>query len=128
MWKNEEFRVYFGISAGITILVATSLFLNDHFSIFDSITNGAYQVISLMTSTGSASSDYTHWDFSTQILLFLTMFTGACASSTGGGIKIVRWILLYKIMKVELKKILHPNAILNIKINDTIIQKDVLKR
>lgn len=126
MWKNEEFRVYFWVSAGITILVATSLFLNDHFSIFDSITNGAYQVISLMTSTGSASSDYTHWDFSTQILLFLTMFTGACASSTGGGIKIVRWILLYKIMKVELKKILHPNAILNIKINDTIIQKDVL--
>lgn len=126
MWKNEEFRVYFGVFIGITILVASSLFLNDHFNLFASITNGAYQVISLMTSTGSVSSDYTRWDFSTQILLFLIMFTGACASSTGGGIKIVRWILLYKIMKVELKKILHPNAILNIKINENIIQKDVL--
>lgn len=126
MWKNEEFRVYFGIFAAITILVGTSLFLNDHYNFFDAVTNGAYQVISIMTSTGSISSDYTNWNFSTQLLLFLAMFTGGCASSAAGGIKIVRWVLLYKIMKVELKKILHPNAILNIKVNDNIIQKDVL--
>lgn len=126
MWKNEEFRVYFGIFATISLLVATSLYLNDNYNIFDSVTQSCYQVISIMTSTGSVSSDYTNWNFTTQILLFLATLTGGCASSAAGGIKIVRWILLYKIMRVEIKKILHPNAVLNIKVNDNIIQKDVL--
>ena len=126
IWKNEEFRVYFGIFATISLLVAGSLILNDHYNITEALTNACYQVISLMTSTGSASSDYTEWNFTTQILLFIATFTGGCASSAAGGIKIVRWILLYKIMRVEIKKILHPNAVLNIKVNDAIIQKDVL--
>lgn len=126
MWKNEEFRAYFGIFAAISFIVAASLVLNDHFNIFEAVTHGCYQVISIMTSTGSASSNYSQWSFTTQILLFIAMFTGGCASSAAGGIKIVRWILLFKIMRVELKKILHPNAILNIKINGNIIQKDVL--
>ena len=126
MWKNEEFRVYIGIFLTIALFVVTSLILNDHFQVFDAITHGAYQTISLMTSTGSASADFATWSFPTQILLFIAMFTGGCASSTGGGIKIVRWVLLYKIMRVELKKILHPNAVLNIKVNDTLIAKDVL--
>ena len=128
MWKNEEFRVYFGVFAGISLLVATSLVLNDHYKIFDAITHGAYQVISIMTSTGSASVDFAKWSFTSQVLLFLAMFTGACASSTGGGIKIVRWMLVYKIMKMELKKILHPNAVINIKVNDSIVSKDVLSQ
>ncbi len=128
MWKNEEFRVYFGVFAGISLLVATSLVLNDHYKVFDAITHGAYQVISIMTSTGSASVDFAKWSFTSQVLLFLAMFTGACASSTGGGIKIVRWMLVYKIMKMELKKILHPNAVINIKVNDSIVSKDVLSQ
>lgn len=128
MWKNEEFRVYFGVFAGISLLVATSLVLNDHYKIFDAITHGAYQVISIMTSTGNASVDFAKWSFTSQVLLFLAMFTGACASSTGGGIKIVRWMLVYKIMKMELKKILHPNAVINIKVNDSIVSKDVLSQ
>ena len=125
---NIAFRVYLGIFVGISLLVACSLFLNDHYNIFESITHSFYQVISLMTSTGSSSVDFTQWSFTSQIFLFLAMFTGGCASSTGGGIKIVRWILLFKIMRTELKKILHPNAILNIKVNDSIIQKDVLNQ
>ncbi len=128
MWKNEEFRVYFGIFAGISFMVALSLVLNDHYKIFDAITHGCYQVISIMTSTGSASVDFAKWSFTSQVLLFLAMFTGACASSTGGGIKIVRWMLVYKIMKMELKKILHPNAVINIKVNDSIVSKDVLSQ
>ena len=109
-------------------MVALSLVLNDHYKIFDAITHGCYQVISIMTSTGSASVDFAKWSFTSQVLLFLAMFTGACASSTGGGIKIVRWMLVYKIMKMELKKILHPNAFINIKVNDSIVSKDVLSQ
>lgn len=126
MFKNEEFRTYLGIFLGISLLVATSLILNDNYHVFDAVTHSCYQVISIMTSTGSVSSDYVNWNFTTQVLLFLAMFTGGCASSAAGGVKVVRWILLYKIMRVELKKILHPNAVINIKVNDTIIQRDVL--
>ena len=127
-WKNEEFRVYFGIFAGISILVITSLILNDHYKIFEAITHGCYQVISLMTSTGSASIDFAQWSFQSQTLLFLAMLTGGCASSTGGGIKIVRWMLLYKMMRMALRKILHPNAVINVKVNENIVQPDILNQ
>ena len=127
-WKNEEFRVYFWIFAGISILVITSLVLNDHYKIFEAITHGCYQVISLMSSTGSASVDFAKWSFESQVLLFLAMFTGGCASSTGGGIKIVRWMLLYKMMRMALRKIIHPNAVINVKVNENIVQPDVLNQ
>lgn len=128
LFKNEEFRVYIATLLGISALVATSLYVNDKYDIFYCITNGAYQVISLMTSTGSASANYSTWDLSTQTLLFLAMFTGGCASSASGGIKITRWVLLWKIMSTEVKKILHPNAVINIKMDNTIISKEILSQ
>lgn len=128
LFKSEEFRAYISIFLGISGLVALSLFINDKYDIFYSITHGMYQVISLMTSTGSTSADYSQWNFTTQILLFLAMFTGGCASSASGGIKIARWVLIYKVMKTEVKKILHPNAVLNIKMDDTIISRDILSQ
>lgn len=127
-WKNEEFRAYTFVFLGISTLVGLSLNLNDHFNLFDSITNACYQVISVMTSTGSVSSNYSDWNFTTQLCLLLAFMTGGCASSAAGGAKIVRWIILLKVLKSEFKKILHPNAIINIKYNNTIIQRDVLRQ
>lgn len=127
-FKSEEFRVYMGVFLGISALVAGSLYLNDKYDIFDAITHGMYQVISLMTSTGSTSANYNNWDFTTKTLLFITMFTGGCASSASGGIKITRWILIFKIMKNEVKRILHPNAVINIKIDNTVISREILSQ
>lgn len=128
IFKNEEFRAYIGIFLGIAALVVISLVVNDNYGIFYSVTNGMYQTISLMTSTGSTSADYSQWDLTTQILLFMAMLTGGCASSASGGIKIARWVLIGKILKMEVKKILHPNAVLNIKMDNAIIQKDILSQ
>ena len=125
-FKNEEFRAYIGIFLGISALVAISLVTIDKFDLKYAITHSMYQVISLMTSTGSTSADYSQWDFTTKVLLFIAMFTGGCASSAGGGIKIARWVLIGKIMKMEVKKILHPNAVLNIKMDNVIIPKEIL--
>lgn len=125
-FRSEEFRVYLGTFLTISLLVAGSLFLNDKYNISEAITHAMYQVISLMTSTGSTSADYNQWDFTTKTILFITMFTGGCASSASGGIKIARWILIFKIMKNEVKKILHPNAVINIKLDNTVISKDIL--
>lgn len=127
-FKSEEFRVYLGAFLTISFLVACSLFLNDKYNIFDSITHSMYQVASLMTSTGSTSADYNSWDFTTKTILFITMFTGGCASSASGGIKIARWVLIFKIMKNEVKKILHPNAVINIKLDNTVITKEILSQ
>ena len=127
-FRSEEFRVYLGIFLTISFLVACSLFLNDKYNIFDAVTHAMYQVISLMTSTGSTSADYNQWDFTTKTILFITMFTGGCASSASGGIKIARWILIFKIMKNEVKKILHPNAVINIKMDNTVISRDILSQ
>lgn len=128
MFKSEEFRVYTYIIIILSFFVAGALYFNDHYSIFDAITAAFYQVISLTTSTGSASVDFAQWSFSAKLLLFIAMFTGSCAGSAGGGIKMTRWILVFKSMKSEIFRILHPNAIINIKIDNAIIQPEVIRQ
>ena len=128
LFKSEEFRAYLFIFLGISALVCTSLILNDNYDIFGAITHSMYQVISIMTSTGSVSADYSQWHFTTKILLFIAMFTGGCASSASGGVKIARWVLIAKIMKNEVKKIIHPSAVLNVKIDNNIIARDILSQ
>lgn len=127
-FKSEEFRVYLFVFLGISALVCGSLILNDHYKIFDAVTHSMYQVISLMTSTGSTSSDYSSWHFTTKVLLFIAMLTGGCASSASGGIKIARWVLIWKIMRNEVKKIIHPNAVINVKMDNSIISRDILSQ
>ena len=128
LFRSEEFRAYLFIFLGISSMVGVSLYLNDHYNLIDSITHSMYQVISIMSSTGSVSANYQDWDFTTKILLFVAMFTGGCASSASGGIKIARWVLIGKIMKNEVKKILHPSAVLNVKMDNSIITRDILSQ
>lgn len=128
LFKSEEFRVYTYIIVILSCLVGLALYFNDNYKIFDAVTAGFYQVISIATSTGSASTDFTQWSFSAKLLLFIAMFTGSCAGSVGGGIKMTRWILVFKSMKSEIFRILHPNAIVNIKIDNTIIPSEVIRQ
>lgn len=126
--KNEEFRLYLNLTIIFGALITISLVLSSGYNIFDALTHAFYQVASISTSTGSASIDYAKWDFTSQIILFIVMFMGACASSAGGGIKIARWLILFKSLKCELIRILHPNAVLNVKIDDKIVQKEVIRQ
>ncbi len=128
LFKSEEFRAYLSIFLGISALVGISLFLNDHYCLKDSIIHSMYQVISIMSSTGSVSVDYCDWCFTTKVLLFIAFFTGGCASSASGGIKISRWVLIAKIMGNEVRKIIHPSAVLNVKMDNNIIAKDILQQ
>ena len=80
----------------------------------------------MISSTGYCSVDFAGWDYISKVLLFIAMLAGSCASSAGGGIKIVRWLLIAKIMKTELAKILHPKAVFNIKVGKYSVPKDVL--
>ncbi|PWL77651.1 potassium transporter [Candidatus Gastranaerophilales bacterium] len=126
--KNEEFRTYTCMTCLMALLIAIALFFYDGYSIKEALTHAFYQVISITTSTGSASVDFAKWHFIPQALLFTVMFMGSCASSAGGGIKMTRWILVYKSMKNSLIKILHPNAILNVKVDNAIIPHEILNQ
>ena len=126
LFKNEEFKTYFSIVICLALLLAASLYLHSHYDILSSLTHSFFQICSVISTTGFCSVDFASWDYTSKVLLFIAMFAGSCASSAGGGIKIVRWLLVAKIMKSELAKILHPKAIYNIKVGKYSVPKDVL--
>lgn len=126
LFKNEEFKTYFGVVVFIAILLACSLFANMHYTLSDSLVHSFFNISSLVSSTGFCSVDFARWDYTSKILLFAIMLFGSCASSAGGGLKVTRWLLIFKIMKSEMMKILHPKAVYNIKIGNYTVPKEIL--
>lgn len=128
LFKDEEFVTYAGIITVLAVILAVVLILNHSYHFFDAITAAVFQVCSLIVTAGFASADFNTWSLPAKLILFLLFFSGACAGSAGGGLKIVRWMLLFKYMKKEIAQILHPNAVYPIKINRTIVPPEVLKQ
>lgn len=128
LFKNEEFRAYFGMVLLLSGIIAISLFLHNGFDQIKNIMHALFQVVSITTSSGFASVDFEKWNYTSRLLLFLVMFMGACASSAGGGIKMARWIVVFKSMKSEILKILHPNAVMNIKIDNKTVPTETARQ
>ena len=128
LFKNEEFRLYTILLLLMSGLITISLCLNNGFGLFKNFTDALFQVVSLATSTGSASADFIQWNYTSKAFLFVAMFMGSCASSAGGGIKMARWLVVFKTMKSEITKILHPNAIINIKVDGKTVQPEVARQ
>ena len=126
LFKSEEFRVYFWITVGIGLLLALSLEIHEGYGVFNSLTHSFFNVCSVISSSGFCSVDFAKWDYVSKVLLFIAMATGSCASSAGGGIKIMRWLLIFKIMKTELTKVLHPKAVFNIKVENCTVPREIL--
>lgn len=126
LFRNEEFKVYFSFVMLIALALSCSLFGNMHYNLWDSLTHAFFNVASIISSTGFCSVDFANWDYASKVLLFATMMFGSCASSAGGGLKVMRWMLVYKIMKSEMMKILHPKAIVDIKVGRYSVPKEIL--
>ena len=122
--KNEEFKAYFGICAFLILFLAISLIYNSHYDTFKAFTHSAFEIVSTMTSTGFAIDNYINWDATSKMILFLAFFTGGCATSTSGGIKIIRWIFVGKYLRKELNKIIHPKGFYPIKLEGSIVDND----
>ncbi len=124
---NEEFRFYLGGLALFTIAVTVYLFMNGHGdTIFSSFRKGIFQVVSIATTTGYVTEDYELWPPFTRQLLFFLMFLGGCGGSTGGSIKQVRILAMIKHSFRELYKLIHPNAVIPVRINKKAVEEPVI--
>lgn len=128
LWKNEEFRVYLFAVLILTSIVTSVVFLRGEISFENSFRNAAFQVVSIMTTTGFGTADFTAWGPFLLILFFVLMFTGACAGSTSGGIKMVRSIVVLKNSYLELKRQIHPKAILPVRFNGKGVQPEIVSK
>ena len=96
IFKSEEFKAYLGIFVFIGTMLALSLIINSHYSVKFAFLHSFFEVISTMTSTGFAVDDYIKWDAASKVILFIAFFTGGCATSTSGGVKVVRLVFIAK--------------------------------
>jgi trk system potassium uptake protein TrkH len=124
--KNPELRFYLSI-IGISILLITiDLSLNIYHSIGKSFEFSLFQVSSIITTTGYGTADFDKWTTFSKGILFMLMFVGGCAGSTGGSIKNIRILVLIKLIKREVSKIFHPRAVIPVKIGSKTIQSDTI--
>ena len=124
--KNEEMWVYFGI-IGTSVLVITGNILRIYGNVLHAFRYAAFQVASVITTTGFCTADFNRWPELSKTILLAIMFVGACAGSTGGGIKISRLMIIWKSIRQEVRKILHPNAVTVIRVNGKRVGKDTLR-
>ena len=124
--QDEEFRAYTGVVLVATLLIVFPL-VSSGMSVLDAIRHGAFQVISILTTTGYASVDFNLWNDQAKMVLFLLMFIGGCAGSAGGGPKVVRHVLMARVTLRELKRTLHPRAVLPVKLGDRVVPDRILR-
>ncbi len=124
--KNEEFRFYAGLVVITTIATTLSLLYLDLGPFEKSFRESLFMVISIVTTTGFATADYTTWGYFLTLAFFMLMFFGASAGSTSGGIKIVRHVLIAKNGMAELKRLLHPSAIIPVRYNGRAVEQKII--
>lgn len=121
MLFDAELKFYVGCVTGFTLFVAVILYLQTPMDAESAFRTSLFQVISIQTSTGFATSDYMTWPAPAWGIMPLLMLIGACAGSTSGGMKCIRMVILSRITKNEFKRLLHPNAVLPVRINKQVV-------
>ena len=125
VWNSEEFRMYLLTILIATIFIFIPVFLRNP-EIESSFRASLFQIVSIITTTGFITEDYTSWGNGATLFCFVLLFSGACAGSTSGGIKIVRHLALLKNSALEFKRLLHPRALIRVKINDEIVAPRIM--
>ncbi|MBN2140094.1 MAG: TrkH family potassium uptake protein [Desulfovibrionaceae bacterium] len=126
MLRDPEFRFFCGLFLVFALLITVFVAVVEHHGPLDSFRYSSFQVASVLTTTGFVSADYEIWPPVCQAVLLLCMFIGGCAGSTGGGMKCMRVLLLFKHSYQELFRIIHPRAVSQVKLGRTVVPPDVL--
>lgn len=126
IWKNEEFKWYIGFIVGFSVLVTLGLFFTGGGGLELAFRHAIFQVVSIITTTGYATADYLKWAPWLMVLIFILMFFGGSAGSTGGGPKIMRIVVMLKNSTQELKRMVHPNALIPVRLNKMAVEEKVV--
>ena len=126
LFSNSEFKLYVSVVAGATLWIMYLLLTRMGYDIEHAFRAALFQVVSFMTTTGMFNEDAGTWPHITWVILGVVMYLGACAGSTSGGFKCVRGVMLLKVIRNNFRQILHPNAVLPVKINGINIQQSKL--
>lgn len=122
--KNAEFRAYLGIVLVSGVALAWSLGPSNF---LESIRHGLFQAVSLTTSTGFTSTDYSQWSVPAQVLLTLLLFVGGSAGSASGGVKVIRWLIIFKHAAREVRRALHPRAVMPVRLGARVVPEEVIR-
>ena len=127
MFKDPEFRVFCVMVIVFTVIITGAVYLGGNYdNVADSVRYTSFQVAAILTTTGFATADYELWPGITQAILLFCMFIGGCAGSTGGGMKVMRIMLLVKHSYKELFRLIHPRSINRVKMGKVVVQDDVI--
>lgn len=126
VWKNEEVRVYLGIIVAATLVITCNV-LSIYKEPLKAFRYSIFQVASIITTTGFATADFNLWPELSKCILLLIMVIGACAGSTGGGVKVSRFLILWKSILKQVKGMLHPKSVNVVKVNGKKISNETLQ-
>ncbi|MBL0731249.1 MAG: TrkH family potassium uptake protein [Desulfosarcina sp.] len=126
-WRDSECRFFIGVVIFLIIITSFNLYGTVYKHIGEAIRFGAFQVVSIVTTTGYATADYEKWPAMSQVIILMCMFLGASAGSTGGGMKCLRIMLCLKYCYKEIFSLIHPHAVKHIKIGGKAVPEDVVK-
>ena len=124
VFKNEELRLYFGIAASSIVLIAINISCMYN-TVYESVHHAAFQVVSIMTTTGYGTVDFEQWPAFSKAILLSLMFIGASAGSTGGGLKVSRVLLLMKSIRRTIRKALHPRRVQPVYMDGRAVSEEV---
>jgi len=117
VFRSEELRAYLLIVAAAVAAIAADI-AHLYSSLGESVRHAFFQVASIITTTGYGTVDFNTWPTFSKAILVVLMFVGACAGSTGGGIKVSRILILLKSSLADMRKMLHPNAVMTVRLED----------
>lgn len=124
---DPEFRAYIVVLLALSVLVVGGLYHHQSYeSAADAFVNGLFQAVSIATTTGFTTADYASWPAALPVMLIFASFIGGCAGSTAGGIKVIRWLLIYKQGVREIVRLVHPSAEIPVKLGNKAVQYRVV--
>lgn len=124
--SNEEYQLYIGLIVVVTLIITGGLILKMNMGWEQAFRDSLFQVVSIITTTGFVTADYLLWPSGLWFLLFILFFVGGSAGSTGGGVKVVRILILIKNSLLEFRRLLHPHAILPVRLNHRPVTQNIV--
>lgn len=126
LWKDAEWRFYISVILGSSLIITLLLLSTGTYELIDrALRDSLFTVVSLLTTTGYVTADFEQWPVATKVLLAVLMFFGGCAGSTGGGLKIMRWVILFKVAEGAIEQIYRPRTIRKPKMGGVVITDEL---